>query len=161
CGRIFWMHNCELYRFDPIGSLIEPMVPLGDCSEQREHEFGRMLVAMRRIWLLDRTRSRLIALRTDTFQIIVEIALEGPIDFAWSRGQLFVLDHRGIATYDIYGRQLRPPRRDHLSRPVAIGAAPNGEWVYVIDKDAKGFLRFKPESSFHDEIGDFNDVAPG
>lgn len=161
CGRIFWMHNCELYRFDPIGSLIEPMVPLGDCSEQREHEFGRMLVAMRRIWLLDRTGSRLIALRTDTFQIIVEIALVGPIDFAWSKGQLFVLDRHGIATYDIYGRQLRPPRRDHLSRPVAIGAAPDGEWVYVIDKDAKGFLRFKPDGSFHDEIGDFNDVAPG
>ena len=37
CGRIFWVHRrtCELYRYDPISTLIEPMIALADCSAER------------------------------------------------------------------------------------------------------------------------------
>jgi len=161
CGRIFWVHrsNCWFYRYDPISKLVEPVIPLAECSEGKPHLFGRMIYVARRLWILDLTGSRLIALRTDTFQIITEIPLSDPIDIAWGAGRLFVIDRNGIAAYDIYGRSLGSPRGVHLSRPLAIGADPKGNCVYVVDAYACGFLRFKNESSFPDEIGKFGDVA--
>ncbi|MGH9972166.1 MAG: phage tail protein [Pyrinomonadaceae bacterium] len=162
CGRIFWIHrdNCQLYLYDPISFLVESMIPLAECSEGKGHSFGRMLSVMRRLWILDPSRSRLIALRTDTFQIIVEIPLTGAIDFAWGKDRLFVLDRNGIAAYDVNGSSLTPPRKEHQSDPVAIGADPTGRWIYLIDNDAGGFLRFNPDGSFADEIGKFTDAGP-
>ena len=115
---------------------------------------------MRRLWILDRDGSRLIAVRTDTFQIIAEIALKDPIDIAWASERLFVVDSDGIAAYDVNGARLYPARKEHQSDPVAIGADPSGKWIYLIDNDAGGFLRFKPDGSFHDELGKFSEVAP-
>ena len=161
CGRIFWIHNCQLYRYDPISRLTESILPLAQCTAELEHWFGRMLNVMRRLWILDRGRSRLIALRTDTFQIIAEIALHEPIDIAWSKGRLFVVDKNGITSYDVHGSRLTPSRREHLTYPVAIAADPTGKWIYLIDNAADGFLRFKTDGSFHDEIGKFSDAAAG
>lgn len=162
CGRIFWIHrnNCELYRYEPISGLIESMIPLADCDEGKEHLFGRMIVVKGRLWILDRSGSRLIALRMDTFQIIAEIPLAEPIDIAWGAGRLFALARNGISVYDVNGTSLGPPQGEHLLRPVAIGADPCGEWIYVIDDCARSFRRFKSDGSFRDEIGDFCDVAP-
>jgi phage tail-like protein len=161
CGRLLWIHrkNCHLYRFDPVSTLVESMIPLAECGANEEHLFGRVLDVTRRLWLLDRQDSRLFALRTDTFQIIAEISVSEPIDIAWANDHLFVLDRNGIAAYDVHGNRLSSPRSEHLSRPIAMGADPKGEWVYIIDEDASGFRRFTPDGSFHDEIGKFSDVA--
>src|SRR2546423_5621606 len=99
CGRVFWIHrsNCRLYRYDPISKLVEPIIPLAECSEGKTHSFGRMIWVDRRLWILDLTGSRVIALRTDTFQIITEIPLSDPIDIAWGGGRLFAIDRHGIA----------------------------------------------------------------
>lgn len=163
CGRIFWIRrdNCHLYRYDPISKLVEAMVPLADCDEGKKHEFGRMISVMRRLWILDLTGSRAIALRTDTFQIIAEIALTGPIDIAWGGDRLFALDGNGISAYDVNGRMLTPARPHCLSCPIALGAEPQGEWLYVLDASKDRFLRFKADGSFHDNIGSFRDVADG
>ena len=160
CGRIFWIHrvNCQLYRYDPISLLVESMIPLAERCAGKDQLFS-MLSVMRRLWILDRGGSSLIAVRTDTFQIIAEIHLQNPIDIAWSKDRLFVLDRKGIGSYDMNGSRLSPHRSEHLSLPVAIGADPAGDWVYVVDDLASGFLRFRPDGSFHDELGKFNDVA--
>ena len=96
-GRIFWVHrnNCQLYRYDPISRLIESIVPLAECDDESEHIFGRMISVKGRLWILDRTSSRLLSLRTDTFQIIAEISLCGAIDIAWGGNRLFALDRNG------------------------------------------------------------------
>jgi phage tail-like protein len=161
CGRIFWIHqkNCQLYCYDPISRLIEPLVELAECEESRLHSFGRMISVQGRLWILDRSDSRLIALRTDTFQIIAEIPLSDPIDIAWGGNRLFVLDRDGISTYDVNGTNLSPPRSEHLWQPVALGADPCGKWIYVIDRCGRGFRRFTRDGSFHDEIGSFCDVG--
>lgn len=162
CGRIFWIHrdNCQLYRYDAVSGLIESMIPLADCDEGKQHLFGRMINVKGRLWILDLSGSRLIALRTDTFQIIAEIPLSEPIDIAWGAGRLFALDRNGIGAYDVNGTSLGPHRGEHLLRPVALGAGPCGEWIYVIDDCARSFRRFKSDGSFRDEIGNFCDVAP-
>jgi phage tail-like protein len=160
CGRIFWIHQCDLYRFDPISQLIESIIPLAECSDSEEHWFGRMISVMRRIWILDRGGSRLLGLRSDTFQIIAEVSLAQPIDVTWAKDRFFVVDRQGISAYDIYGNRISPPRREHLTYPVAIGGHPNGEFVYIIDNDATGFLRFKPDGTFDQQLGDFTEVAP-
>jgi phage tail-like protein len=162
CGRIFWVDDdtCELYRYDPISLLVEAVITLADCSEGKPHSFGRMLSVMRRLLILDHTRSRVIILRIDTFQIIAEIPLTGAIDLAWAKDRLFVLDRNGIAAYDVNGSRLALPRREHQSDPVAIGADPTGKWVYLVDNDAGGFLRFNPDGSFADEFGKFSDAGP-
>src|SRR5262245_6027725 len=71
CGRIFWIRNdnCTLYRRDPVNGLIEPMTEL-ECDKRKKPAFGRMLFAEKRLWIIDRSGSRVLALRADTFQII-------------------------------------------------------------------------------------------
>ena len=75
CGCIFWINpqSCRLYRYDPTSRLVEVMTQLAQCDEEHKHAFGRMLIVERRLWILDRDGSRVIALRPDTFQIITEI----------------------------------------------------------------------------------------
>jgi phage tail-like protein len=162
CGRMLWAHrsNCQLYCFDPVNNLVEPVVALAQCGD-KEHVFGRMFIAAGRLWLLDRSANRLIALRTDTFQIVAEIPLASPIDAAFGGGRLFALDARGIHSYDVNGRPLEPPRNEELLHPVALGADPQGRWVYVVDTCAPGFLRFPIGATFPNEIGRFEDAAPG
>jgi phage tail-like protein len=135
------------------------MISLAEGSARKKQSFRRILSMDRRLWILDRKGSRLISLRTDTFQIIAEIPLSHPIDIAWGSGRLYSLDRNGIAAYDVNGRVLSPPRREHLESPVALCADPRGEWIYVIDACRRSFRRFKTDGSFHDEIGNFNDVA--
>ena len=160
CGQIFWIHrnNCQLYRFDPISRLIEPLVPLADCDETSRHSFGRIISVKGRLWILDRSNSRVLSLRTDTFQIIAEISLTGAIDIAWSSGRLFALDRNGISIYDVNGTMLSPPRNEHLWQPVALAGDPCGKSIYVVDKCFAGFRRFNLEGSFQEEIGKFCDV---
>src|SRR6185312_4236036 len=93
--------NCRLYRYDPTSRLVEVMTQLAECNTLRNlgelcasavnervnhrdaenaevtqrNPFGRMLIVERRLWILDRDGSRVIALRPDTFQIITEIAV--------------------------------------------------------------------------------------
>ena len=162
CGRIFWIHpdNCNLYRRDPVNGLVEPLIELAERDKCKERSFGRMLIAENRLWIVDRFNSRVIALRTDTFQIITEIPLSAPIDIAWGANRLFVIDRKGISSYDVNGKRLDGPRNEHLSRPRAMGADPQGKWLYIIDADACGFLRFKVDGTFHDEIGRFSEAAP-
>src|SRR6266404_1226046 len=126
CGRIYWIHseNCWLYRYDPISGLVEPVIALADCSAGKKHSFGRMLSMERRLWVLDHGGSRLISLRTDTFQIIAEIPLSEPIDIAWGSGRLFSLARNGIAAYDVNGSALNPLRREYLAGPIALCADP-------------------------------------
>ena len=161
CGSIFWINprNCVLYRFDRINERSEEMTHLTGCGQKR-HPFGRMVLAQGRLWVIDRSRSRVIGLRTDTFQIITEIALTAPIDIAWGSDRLFVLDRKGISSYDVNGNILIGPRHEHLCRPYALGADPQGNWIYALDAATKGFSRFETNGSFHDEIGRFSDVGP-
>jgi phage tail-like protein len=185
CGCIFWINpqNCRLYRYDPTSRLVEVMTQLAECNTLRNlgelcasavnervnrrdaenaevtqrNPFGRMLIVEHRLWILDRDGSRVIALRPDTFQIITEIAVPNPIDIAWSAGRLLVLDHNGISAYDVNGKPLHLQQRC-TPATVALGADPKGQWIYVVDSFAKGFLRFKADGSFADEIGVFSDV---
>jgi phage tail-like protein len=161
CGRIFWIHpqSYWLYRYDPINGAVEAMISLAEESARKKQSFRRILSMERRLWILDRKGSRLISLRTDTFQIIGEIPLSHPIDIAWGAGRLYSLDRNGIAAYDVNGRVLSPPRREHLESPVALCADPRGEWIYVIDACRRSFRRFRTDGSFQDEIGNFDDVA--
>jgi phage tail-like protein len=163
CGRIFWIRrdSCQLYRYDPISKLSEAMVTLADCGGEKRHSFGRMISVMRRLWILDLSGSRAISLRTDTFQIIAEIPLTDPIDIAWGGDRLFALDGNGISAYDVNGRMLNAPRYHGLSEPIALGANPNGRWLYVVDACKSSFLRFKADGSFHDQIGKFSDITAG
>lgn len=161
CGSIYWINpdNCRLYRYDPINKVVEAMISLAECSPGKKHSFGRILYVKRRLWILDLGGSRLIALRTDTFQIIAEIPLSKPIDFAWGAGRLFALDRNGIASYDVNGLLLSAPRGEHLEAPLTLSVGPSGEWVYVLDACRSCFRRFRTDGTFHDELGNFNDVA--
>lgn len=161
CGRIFWIdpQSHWLYRYDPINGVVEAMISLAEGSARSKPAFRRILSIERRLWILDLTGSRLISLRTDTFQIIAEIPLSQPIDIAWGAGRLYSLDRNGIAAYDVNGEALSPPRREHLESPVALCADPRGEWIYVIDASRRSFQRFRTDGSFNDEIGNFDDVA--
>jgi len=162
CGSIFWISgDCELYRHNPINNQSERMTQLAECDKRNKHRFGRMLIAKGRIWILDREGSRVIALRTDTLQIINEISLRGPIDIAWGLDRLIVLDQNGISSYDECDNTVNPPRREHLCRPRAIGIDPQRKWIYVVDNTAEGIARFKLDGSFHDEIGRFSQVSTG
>jgi phage tail-like protein len=172
CGRLFWIRQQDdvLYRLDPASGFIEPMIPLAgedDASVQpsesssRSGRFGRMLHVADRIWIHDRQRSRLIVLRPDTFQILADVALSGSIDIAAGGGRLFALDREGLHAYDETGRPLGPPRALQLSQPLALGADPRGQWLYIIDAAARGFLRFAPDGTFHDVLGSFDDVGRG
>ncbi|HYV11876.1 MAG TPA: phage tail protein [Pyrinomonadaceae bacterium] len=162
CGLLFWINpqNCRLYRYDRTSGLIEVMTQLAQCDEEHKHNFGRILIVEHRLWILDRDGSRVIALRPDTFQIITEIPVSNPIDIAWSAGRLLVLDHNGISAYDVNGKPLQLQQRC-TPATIALGADPKGQWIYVVDSVAKGFLRFKADGSFADEIGVFSEVEAG
>ncbi len=163
CGRIFWIHRHDgsLWRFDPASRLVEAVVALADGSDRTGSLFGRLVTAPGRLWILDRAGERLIALRTDTLQIIAEEPLSGPIDVASASNRLFVLDRDGVRTFDETGRPLGPPRRDRLVRPVAIAADPRGQFFYVVDAVARGVLRFRADGSFDQEIARFDEITPG
>ena len=167
CGRLFWIHerSCQLYRRDPVNELVEPMITLAECDDDHRHLFGRMLTSVGRLWILDYTGSRLLAIRPDTFQIIGEILLKGPVDVALGAGRLFTLDAEGIRAYDIDGRPLGGPYRERLSYPLALGAGadPRGnQWIYVVDAGARGFLRYSAvDGTFDSELGKFDDAARG
>src|SRR5688572_13011748 len=162
CGQIFWAHpdDGQLYRYDPISKRIEPIIPLADRGEKTPHKFGRLIATKGRLWILDLSRSRVLSLRTDTFQIIAELSLTGAIDIAWSSRRLFALDRNGISVYDVNGTRLSPPRNEHLLSPVAMAGDPCRQGVYVIDRCSSGFRRFKIDGSFQEEIGTFGDVGP-
>jgi phage tail-like protein len=159
CGRLFWIRSQtgELYRRDPVNELVEPMVTLAEG----DHRFGRMLTVSDRLWILDVTNSRLITIRPDTFQIIGEIPLNGAIDVAVDSGHLFTLDAEGIRAYDLDGRPHGGPYRGPVN-PVALGAGRDSQgkrWIYVVDANARGFLRYSAVSgAFDSVIGSFVDV---
>jgi phage tail-like protein len=158
CGRLFWIgrRDCQLYRRDPANSLVEPVVELADCEGGARHAFGRLLYGAGRLWLVDVTLSRLAAIRPDTFQVITDIPLRGPLDAAVGAGRLFALDLDGIHAFDLTGGRTGGPYSDQLSDPIALGADPHGRWIYAIDRTRSGFLRFSAETgAFDSEIGSF------
>lgn len=161
CAQIFWMHrhDCHLYRLDLTSGVVDRLVPLAECSAASSHVFGRMVYAKGRFWVHDRSGSRLLALRVDTFQVIAEIEGEELIDVAEAAGRLFVLDSAGIGMYDATGRYLSHATSDRLKEPVAIAADPAGTWLYVLDAKVRRFLRFRPDGSFDSELGQFDDVS--
>jgi phage tail-like protein len=161
CGRMLWVHryNCHLYCFDPVSKLVEPVVALAQCDANHGCRFGRMVSVAGRLWLLDRGAQRLIALRSDTFQIVVEIPLVGPIDIAYGGGRLYALDAQGIHSCDVDGSAIEHLRHKPLSRPVALGADPQSRFVYVVDECAPSFLRFEVDVTYPIEIGRFADAA--
>ena len=166
CGRLFWIHAASgrLYRRDPVNGLVEAMVALAGDGAAEPHEFGRMLVAAGRLWVLDRTRSMLLAMRPDTFQVVTTIALVEAIDVAIDSGRVFTLDAAGIAIWDLDGRLLAGPRNEKLTKAVTLGAGPNLDerWIYVVDQGATGFLRYSAKDAlFEGQIGDFNEAGAG
>lgn len=165
CGRIFWIHrnDCHLYRRDPVNGLIEQTLRLADCDDgDGSYQFGRMLIAQQRLWVLDRTGGRLLAIRPDTFQIIVETALADAIDLSYGAGRLFSLAQDGIRAHDVGGQVVRGPGRDRLTNPVALGADPGGRWIYVVDAGARGFLRYAADDlAFDTQVGNFDDAGRG
>src|SRR5689334_20945160 len=118
-GQVFWLHrhNCYLYVYDPLNRGSEAIIPVGDCEARRDHSFGRMISVKGRLWILDRTNSRVLCLRTDTFQIIAEISLFEPIDVALSSDRLFALDRNGLSIYEVNGNLLSLAHGDHLWQP--------------------------------------------
>jgi phage tail-like protein len=162
CGRLFWIRSddCQLYRRDPVNSLVEPVIELAACGGGTAHEFGRVLYSEGRLWILDITSARLVAIRPDTFQIITAIPLSAPIDMAIGDQRLFVLDRDGIHAFDVNGRATGGPYTDQLRTPVALGADTRGQWIYVIDHTRSGFLRFSAATgAFDSEIGNFQQVG--
>jgi phage tail-like protein len=162
CGRIFWVHSrdCHLYRFDPTNELIESIMPLADCIEGNSHVFGRLLFAWERLWILDRSGMRFLVLRPDTFQILSIIPLLNPVDAAVGRRQLVVLDRGGLHMFDREGRRLRSVPLPWLQSPIAVGAD-REDRIYVLDGQARGFLRFTAEGVFDAEVGDLAEAGRG
>jgi phage tail-like protein len=161
CAQLFWIHrhDCHLYRLDLTSGEVDRLVPLANCGGPSGHVFGRVVYAKGRLWIHDRTASRLLALRADTFQVIADIEVEDLVDLAQAAGRLFVLDATGIGIYDVTGRYLSRATSDRLMKPVAIGADPAGTWLYVLDARTRRFLRFRPDGSFDSELGQFDDVS--
>lgn len=162
CGRVYWVQPREgrLYRLDPASGLIEPVVTLPDGGGARTARW-RLIYAGGRLWLLDLGGARLLALRPDTFQIIVEIRLPGPIDVAAGRGRLITIDQRSVRRFDLTGRELGSTPRTHLASPIAAGIDPTSGTIYVLDAQAPGFLRLDPEGAFRDKVGTFADAGTG
>lgn len=167
CDRLFWIHprDCQLYRRDPVNELVEPMIALAECDEAHRHLFGRMLYAADRLWILDRTESRVMVLRPDTFQVIAEIVLAAAIDLAVDGGRLYTLARDGVRVFDLDGRPLSGPHREGLSDPWAlgVGAYGGGRWIYVVDRGgARGFLRYDADSGASaGELAKFADAGDG
>lgn len=160
CQRIFWVHRHDgrLYRFDPTSGLAEATIALGEPGRGSVHVFGRVLAAGRRLWVLDRTRSRIIALRPDTFQIVAEIELEGPIDVAFGAHRIFSLDRNGIQAHDEAGRRLEITPTEGLGRPLALGADGTGR-TYVLDSRRRTVLRFTIDGKPDGEVGNLDEVS--
>ncbi len=165
CGRVFWIHrhDCHLYRLDPGSGLVESIIPLAHRGAADGCLFGRIASVPGRLWIHDRGGARVIALRSDTFQIIVEIPVPtGTIDVAVGANRVFTLQRDVIHSYDAEsGRALDSISSDALARPAAMGVDPQGAYLYVADLDAGAFLRFKLDGRCHDEIGRFDDVFAG
>jgi phage tail-like protein len=163
CGRVYWIHrnDCRLYRLDPASGLVEPVVPLAECGPGRTAQFGRLISAADRLWLLDKSESRLVALRPDTFQIIAEVRLPRPVDFDAGGGRLVSLDERYVRVFDLTGRGLGSTATKDISRPLAIGIDSTATNIYVLDGQARGFLRLDREGKLRDRIGAFDDAAAG
>jgi phage tail-like protein len=162
CGSVFWMHrhDGQLYQVDPMNGLVEPVTSIGDAAAPAA--FGRVISTRGRLWLLDLSRSRVIALHARSFQIVAEIDVTEPVDIAVAPGRLFVLDRTNIRVYDHDAREQCDPIPHRLSAPVAIGADPKGTWLYVIDGQARGFLRAAAATgAFDRELGRFDDAGTG
>jgi phage tail-like protein len=161
CSQVFWIHrhDCHLYRLDLTSGAVDRLISLADCGGASGHVFGRAVYGQGRLWIHDRSGTRFLALRADTFQIIAEIAIDESVDLAQAAGRLFVLDAGGIGVYDITGRPTRRTPSDRLRKPRAIAADPAGTWVYVLDARVRRFLRFRPDGSFDSELGNFDDVS--
>ena len=165
CGRLFWMHrdDGQLYRLDPVNGLVEPVVAISDRDADAPPRFGRTVSAADRLWILDYTGSRVLAIRPDNFQIITEISLRSPIDIAFGLGRLFTLDEDGIRSFDVDGTPAGGPYRAHLSQPVALGFGADGgqNWLYKVVDGAGGFLRYSAcDGTFDSAIGSFDEVDP-
>ena len=158
-GRVLWIHrhDGQLYRYDPGSGLLEPLIPLGPGGT----DFGRMLRTNGRIWIHDRGRSRVLALRADTFQILAEIRSPGGVDIASGGGRLFTVDAEAISSFDSStGKPLGVFPLPPGASAVSLGADPRGQRLYVIDPCARGFLRFAADGRFDGEFARFDDVAP-
>lgn len=166
CGRLFWIHerSCRLYRRDPVNDLIEPVAELAECGDEHPRRFGRMLFSAGRLWVLDYTASRIIAMRPDTFQTVAELPLRGALDMAIDGERLFTVDAGGIRIFDLHGRLLGGPNRERLSRPVGLGVGSGAgrQWIYALDWDARGLLRYSAiDGTFDGQLGSFDDVRAG
>ena len=163
CGRVYWINprDCRLYRLDSASGLIEPVVPLAECGDGRTARFGRLIHAAGRLWLLDLSGARLIALRPDTFQIIAEVRLSGPVDFAIGGARLVSLDKQHVRRFDLTGRELGSAERKDIDQPLAVGVDATGTTIYVIDAKARGFLRLDERGTLRDRIGEFDDAGAG
>lgn len=166
CDRLFWIHRSDrqLYRRDPVNELVEPMIAVTEGDEAHQHVFGRMLYAADRLWILDRTGSRVRVLRPDTFQVIAEIPLDGAIDLAVDGGRLSTLDADGLRVFDLDGRPVSGPHRERLSQPRALGVGIDDDkvrWIYVVDDGARGFLRYQDSGTFVEELARFDDAGAG
>jgi phage tail-like protein len=161
CSQLIWIHrhDCHLYRLDLETSEVTRLVPVAECGGASGHVFGRMVYADRRLWLHDQSGSRLLALRSDTLQIVAELQVEGLVDLSEAAGRLFALDSGGIGVYDVAGPFIGWAPSDRLRRPVAIAADPAGAWAYVLDARVRKFLRFRADGTFESELGDFDDVS--
>jgi phage tail-like protein len=163
CGRVLWLHRRDghLYRRDPSSGIVERLIPLAVSSGATPPGVGRMLRANGRIWIHDRGNSRILSLRADTFQILAEIPLPAGIDVALGGGRLFAIDAEAIRSFDgETGQPLGAFPIPRVTSAVALGADPQGRWIYVVDACTRGFLRFAIDGRFHGELGQFDDVAP-
>jgi hypothetical protein len=158
----FNQSNGRLYRLGTANGLVEPS-PHCATSGDGSHNFGRVLAAADRLWILDVTGSRVIALRPDTFQIV-------------SEGRARLAD-RYCVRQDValYARRDRLPhvrgRRQSDWRAVPRGPAASARdrrrygcragVDLSLDACARGFLRYRAaDGVFDSEIGVFEGVAP-
>jgi phage tail-like protein len=163
CGRVLWLHRRDghLYRRDPSSGLIERLVPLAAGRGAERPDVGRMLRAHGRLWVHDRGNSRILSLRADTFQILAEIPLPAGVDAALGGGRLFAIDAAAMRSFDSEtGQPLGVFPIPQVTSAVALGADPQGRWIYVVDACTRGFLRFAVDGRFRGPLGDFDDIAP-
>ena len=159
-GRVLWLQPRDgyLYRIDPCNGLLEQLISV--TSAECGPRFGRMLHAMGRIWIHDRRRRRLLALRPDTFQIVTEVALPSTEDVTVLRDRLYALEPGQIRVLDAAsGQPLRTFSTHSATSPVAIAAHPRGKWIYVVDRSHRCFLRFTADGRCQDDVGSFGDVS--
>jgi len=162
CGRVFWIRkgSCDLYRRDPVNGLVESMITLPDC-DAGPHE-SRMIVARGRIWIADRTASRVIVVRPDIFEIARLIPIPSLVDIALPGQRLFSLSMDGIREHSLAGDVVAGPFNERIAWPLALGADAARRRLYVADYYTRGFLSFSSDDgSFQGVVGDFDQIAPG